>query len=121
MKTKPVRKKFNNVYTTVDGIKFHSKLEAQFYKIIKKFASSNKNILDVKLQVPFVIAKDRKRKYIADFAVFTKNNIYVIECKGYQTEVSKLKMKLFEILYPGLELFIGSDIDKLMVFLKKIK
>lgn len=112
--------KFNNIYTAVDGIKFHSKLEARFYKTIKKSIALNSNVNLFRLQVPFIISKDGKRKYIADFALFTKNNVYVIECKGYQTDVSKLKMQLFRLLYPDIKLFIGSDISKLVLFLKGI-
>lgn len=114
------KSKFNNIYTAVDGIKFHSKLEASFYKTIKKAIALNSAVNLLRLQVPFIISRDGKKKYIADFVIFTKNNVYVIECKGYQTDVSKLKMKLFVLLYPDIKLFIGSDISKLVLFLKGI-
>lgn len=50
----------------------------------------------------------RKTEYIADFKYFdTKSNKLVVEdVKGIETEVFKIKRKLFEYKYPELELKI---------------
>lgn len=115
------KSKFNNVYTMCDGIKFHSRLESRFYKVIKKFVALSNIVIDYRLQVPFIISEeDKRRKYIADFVIATRKNFYVIECKGYQTAVSQLKMQIFKLKYPEYKLFIGSDLNSLNVFLKNI-
>lgn len=61
-------------------------------------------ITNLKYQEPFVLQEKQKGlraiKYIADF-VYTRDGVTIVEdTKGYQTEVSKLKMKLFAVKYP---------------------
>lgn len=116
------KNKYNNIFVTVDGIRFHSRLESEFYKIIKKFCKRTFSCgLVYNLQVPFLLSSGpRKIKYLADFVITNGKKKYLVECKGFQTESSKLKMQLFKLIYPEYEIYIGSDINKLKVFLSKI-
>ena len=48
----------------------------------------------------------RKIEYIADFKYIENGKIIVEDVKGMQTDVFKLKHKIFEKVYPDLELRI---------------
>lgn len=71
-------------------------------------------IKDIRLQVKFELqAKYKKNNktirainYIADFTYFdvNKDKTIIIDTKGYRTEVYKLKKKIFEYIYPDLEI-----------------
>ena len=71
-------------------------------------------IKDIKLQVKFELqAKYNKNNktirainYIADFTYFdvNKGKTIIVDTKGYRTEVYKLKKKIFEYVYPDLEI-----------------
>lgn len=67
-------------------------------------------IQNLKWQEPFILQektdKLRAIKYIADF-VYERDGVKIVEdTKGFQTEVSKLKMKLFAMKYPDIEVKI---------------
>jgi hypothetical protein len=98
--------KFNAKKTEVDGIKFASKKEAKRYSELKLLASQGK-ITDLKLQPVFELIPSfkcdnktiRRIKYIADF-YYCQNGVEVVEdCKGFRTEVYKIKKKLFLYKY----------------------
>lgn len=109
----PARKnKYNNQKTIVDGIEFDSKKEADYYihlKLLKKAGE----IKDIGLQQRFVLQPGFKKNgvkyqpitYIADF-VITNNDgtTEVVDIKGVETQVFKIKKKLFEYMYPDLSL-----------------
>lgn len=89
--------KYNARKTTVDGITFDSKREANRYAELKLLERAGE-ISDLKLQVPFeLIPKqpgERAVKYIADF-VYTEDGQTVVEdTKGVKTPVYILKRKL---------------------------
>lgn len=63
-------------------------------------------IRELQWQVAFILQdktdKLRAIKYIADF-YYIRDGVKIVEdTKGYQTEVSKLKMKLFAVKYPDI-------------------
>lgn len=99
--------KYNSKKTVVDGIDFDSKREARRYQELKALEKAGR-ITDLKLQVPYTLmssTKDangktiRSIKYIADF-VYRENGQEVVEdCKGYRTEVYKIKKKLMLMIY----------------------
>ena len=92
--------KYNAVRTKLDGYTFASKREAVRYGELK-LALQAKAISDLNLQVPYSIEIGGKHicKYIADF-VYTENGQRVVEdCKGFRTDVYKLKKKLVEATY----------------------
>ena len=94
--------KYHNKKVVFNGIKFDSKKESQYYAILKMLEKSGK-IRDLKLQVPFTLIETfklgdktyRKMKYIADFTYYDdKDNLHVVDTKGYRTKEYDLKKKL---------------------------
>ena len=98
--------KYGAVATNFEGIVYHSKKEANFAQglALRKKAG---DIKDWKRQIPFkLIVRDKLvTTYIIDFAVLTnKYEWEYVEVKSHGTETPywKLKYKLFQILYPML-------------------
>lgn len=100
--------KYKNKKTAVNNITFDSRAEANRYLELKLLEKSGK-IDDLRLQPRFLLQDKfflknktyRKIEYIADFKYFDKNlGKYVVEdVKGKETDVFKLKMKIFLKLY----------------------
>jgi hypothetical protein len=100
--------KYNSKKTIVDGITFDSIKESRRYSELKilKIAGEVDNF---NLQPAFLLQEGFKRKdgkkireiwYIADFEVWYKDGRREIEdVKGMETEVFKIKRKLFEAKY----------------------
>lgn len=89
----------------IDGIKFDSKMEADYFLYLKQ----QPNIIGFILQPKFsLLDKFIKREikfrgidYKADFEVlYTDGHKEVIDIKGMETDVFKIKRKLFENKYP---------------------
>ena len=105
--------KYYNQPTIVDGIKFDSRKEAQHYLELKLLQSA-KVISNLELQPKFILQESFKKKgktyreisYIADFKYTENGQVIVEDVKGKETEVFKIKHKLFEYRYPDLELRI---------------
>lgn len=92
------RHKFNAIRTECDGIKFPSKLEAKYYEQfkLKKLAGE---VLFFLRQVPFHLAGGVR--YVADFLVFyVDGSCDVVEVKGFDTAMGKMKRKMVEAEYP---------------------
>ncbi len=113
------RHKYSAVPTTIDGIRFHSKAEATHYAELKLREKAGE-IHDLVLQPeylltiwPYNIADGTTGpgttvgKYIADFRYLdiASNRRVIVDVKGYDTPVSKLKRKIVEALY-GIEIEI---------------
>jgi len=96
--------KYNNKFTTVDGIKFHSKGEALYYLELKGLQKAGK-IKNLKLQTKFPY-KGKSGKvlfnYISDYDYTTvkDNKYHVVDYKGVITAIFRLKKKLIEDIYP---------------------
>lgn len=108
----PSKNKYYAEKTTVDGIKFDSKREAQRY-IFLKAREQNGRITNLQLQPKFELQpkfKDKTGKthraihYIADFQYVEDGKTIIEDAKGVKTAVFRLKMKLFLFTYPHLEL-----------------
>lgn len=110
-----INKKFINKYhnkkVIIDGIKFDSEKEGNYYLKLKMLEKAGK-IRDLKLQVPFVLLETfkvddrtyRKTKYIADFTYFDdKDKLHVVDVKGFRTKEYELKKKLMVWKY-GIEI-----------------
>lgn len=105
--------KYNNKKTQVDMYVFDSALEAKRYKQLALLEKANK-ISNLKLQPRFLLQESfkkngkthRKIEYIADFEYKENRQTIVEDVKGKQTEVFKLKHKMFEYKYPDLSLKI---------------
>ena len=105
--------KYRNKKVAIDNIEFDSKKEANRYKELKLLLKAGK-ISDLKLQPRFLLQASfkkngrtyRKIEYIADFQYVENGKTIVEDVKGMQTDVFKLKHKIFEKVYPDLELRI---------------
>lgn len=94
--------KYRNQPTTVNGIKFDSKKEAERYMVLMSELKSGA-ITDLRLQEEFTIqpaytttegARVRAIRYFADFT-YMRNGVKVVEdVKGIRTRVYAMKKKL---------------------------
>ncbi len=108
----PKKSKYKNEKTIVDGIQFDSIKEAEYYcklKILKKAGE----IKDFGLQPRFELqpafekngVKYQPITYVADFVIVNNDGTTdVVDVKGFETQVFKIKRKLFEYKYPDLNL-----------------
>ena len=105
--------KYNNKKVQVDMYVFDSIAESIRYKELKLLERAGE-ISELTLQPRFLLQEAfrkngrsyRKIEYIADFQYIEKGKTIVEDVKGIQTDVFKLKHKIFEKLYPDLELRI---------------
>lgn len=112
--------KYNNKITYVDGIKFDSKAESEYYLVLKHKLATEE-IQDMRLQPVYVLqekctrnGKDLKAiTYKADFEVLhLDGSLEVIDIKGEETEAFKIKAKMFQYQYPNLKLTLLKKVDK---------
>ena len=105
--------KYRNKKVIVDGEEFDNKKEGNRYKELKLLLKAGK-ISNLELQPRFLLQDGfkkngrtfRKIEYIADFKYIENGKTIVEDVKGMQTDVFKLKHKIFEKVYPNLELKI---------------
>ena len=105
--------KYRNKKTQIDMYVFDSIAESKRYKELALLQKVGK-ITELQLQPKFLLQESfrkngktyRKIEYIADFQYEENGKIVVEDVKGKETEVFKLKHKLFEKKYPALELRI---------------
>ena len=108
-----MKNKYKNKKTQVDMYVFDSAKEAKRYKELKLLERAGK-IRNLELQPHFLLQDSfkkngrtyRKIEYIADFKYIENGRTIVEDVKGLQTDVFKIKHKLFEKIYPELELKI---------------
>lgn len=95
---------------TADGIVFASKREMQSY-VSLKIAERARLIHGLKLQPRYVVqpkmvltdgTKQRAIVYVLDFQFERDGKTVVVDVKGMETEVWKLKAKMFRARYPEL-------------------
>ena len=105
--------KYRNKKVIVDDYIFDSIQESRRYKELKLLERAG-TITDLELQPKFLLQDTfkkngktyRKIEYIADFQYIENGKTIVEDVKGIQTDVFKLKHKIFEKVYPDLELRI---------------
>ena len=103
------KSKYRNVPTVIDGLRFSSKAEAARYSELRLLQAAN--------QVRWFIRQPRFDLgngivYVADYLVvwnadettFSDTRVTVEDVKGIETDVFKLKRKLFEAQYGELTL-----------------
>ena len=102
--------KYKNNEIIINGIKFDSKKEANYYSellLLKK----GKVVKDIELQKPFVLQEGfrykgqaiRAIKYIADFEVaYADGHVEVVDTKGFKTKEYLLKRKMLLFKYPDI-------------------
>jgi hypothetical protein len=106
--------KYNNKKVIIDKIKFDSKLEANCYLFLKP-------LFELELQPRFELQKSFKRgsktirkiEYVADFKFKIKDKNIIIDSKGMETPVYKLKYKLLVYKYPEIEFYAVKSVKKL--------
>lgn len=109
------RSKYRNVKTEVDGLMFDSKAEAARYRELILLLLAGR-ITGLTLQpvyelLPSFVDSDGKRvrriTYVGDFFYYDDQiNAVVEDVKGRETEVFRLKAKLFKQRYPGIKFVI---------------
>ena len=97
------RQKYGNSKTTIDGIRFDSKREAQRWQELRLMERAGR-ITDLRRQVKFVLVPSQRGEdgkviekqvaYIADFVYLKDGKTVVEDSKGYRTEVYMLKKKM---------------------------
>ena len=88
------KNKYNNRKVEIDGIKFDSQKEADYYCELKLRLTA-KEIKGFCRQAEFVLAPNLR--YKADFVVFNNDGTSeIIDVKGMRTQVYKDKKKVFE-------------------------
>lgn len=102
------RSKYHSKKVIIDGIKFDSKREGEYYQKLKILEKQGL-IKDLELQKEYLLQDKfiingktrRKITYRADFSyVSTEDDkLHVVDVKGFKTELYKLKKKLFEYKY----------------------
>jgi hypothetical protein len=94
-------RKFKNVKVEEDGIKFASKLERNLYLTLKqmnlKFTIQPKYVLFDKFKLNGECF--REIYYKGDFDLYINNKVYTIDTKGMETDVFKMKKKMFAFRY----------------------
>ena len=105
--------KYKNKKTQIYMYIFDSTKEAKRYRELKLLEMAGE-ISNLELQPRFLLQESfkkngktyRKIEYVADFKYIEKGKTKVEDVKGLQTDVFKIKHKLFEKKYPDLELRI---------------
>ena len=105
--------KYRNKKVIVDDYIFDSIQESRRYKELKLLLKEGQ-IQNLELQPHFLLQESfrkngktyRKIEYIEDFKYKEKGKTIIEDVKGIQTDVFKLKHKIFEKQYPELELRI---------------
>ena len=108
------KNKYRNIKTTVDGIEFDSRKEADYYCQLKLLKRAGE-IKDFGLQPRYELQPTFKKNgtthrsitYVADFVIDNNDGTTeIIDIKGVETQVFKIKKKLFEYKYPDKNLKI---------------
>lgn len=108
------KSKYHNHKTTCDGIVFDSKLEARRWEQLKRMLAAGE-IKNLQRQPNFILQPSFKKhnktyraiEYRADFQYQTQDGRTVVEdVKGIETDVFKIKRKMFEYKFPELSLVL---------------
>lgn len=99
----PKKSKYGNKKASRDGLKFDSEKEADYYDDLVLLLRA-KEILGFCRQARFSVGGGRE--YLCDFVVWYIDRTEIIDVKGFETEMFKIKADLFKEKYPGLELKI---------------
>ena len=106
------KSKFHSIKAVINNIQFDSLNESRYYIEVLN-GIKNKKIKSYELQKPYELIpaytknghKIRKMEYLADFVLkMTDGSTKVVDVKGVETDVFKLKKKLFEYKYPDLSI-----------------
>lgn len=102
------KSKYNSRKVRIDGIHFDSQKEADYYCELKLLLKSG--IIDgFCRQARFVVTagndETKVAEYVTDFVIFYPDKTYrIVDVKGMETEVFKLKMKSLKEKYPKINI-----------------
>lgn len=91
--------KFGAIKCTVDGIKFDSIAESEYYQHLKILKHVGQ-ITAIELQ-PKIYMTSAMILYKPDFAIVENGQTIYLDVKGMQTAVFKIKMRLWKHYGPG--------------------
>jgi hypothetical protein len=97
--------KYRNKKTTVDGIKFDSKREAQFYSSLKQLERAGQvSQIELQKRYPLSVNGHAVCSYLADFAFHDaiQGRYRVVDIKGVLTKDFSIKRKLMRAIH-GIE------------------
>lgn len=88
----------------IDGIRFDSALEAEYYLYLLEHHIQFKRQVRFELQPSYKLESQKRRtpkiEYVADFVLYDNDMMtHVIDVKGRETPEFKIKKKLFEFKY----------------------
>lgn len=94
--------------TDIVGIKFDSKMEANYYlHILDRQKAGYYTLTEV--HPTFILQDKPKIKYIADFMItYPSGEVKVIDVKGTRTTAFNLKVRLFQAKHPQLKLVLAT-------------
>lgn len=100
----PKPSKYRNVKTQVDAIVFDSAKEANRYKELR-LLEAHGAISDLTIQPKFELKYEGRKLcvYKGDFSYYENNFLVVEDCKGFRTQVYRLKKKMMAIIL-GIEI-----------------
>ncbi|MGG6309829.1 DUF1064 domain-containing protein [Paenibacillus macerans] len=105
----------------VKGIRFDSRMEGEYYQellMMKRYGE----IKDFSCQPKYVLQEKPKITYIADFLVTDLDGSQrVIDIKGAETSTFRVKLKLFQSVYPTLRIEILTKKRGQFVPLQQVK
>lgn len=111
---KPIKHKYGAIRCTYEDKKFPSKLERECYIRLKRLQEVGKVRFFLR-QIPFDLPAGNR--HIVDFMAFTNDAAYLIEAKGRDLPVGKLKREQTEALYQVkiYLAFMPSQIDSIVL------
>lgn len=100
------KSKYSSAKTDIDGIRFDSKKEAEFYAELK-LREKVGEISHLRLQPRYLLQEAfkhdgkqyREIEYVADFEYIENGVTVVVDVKGFRTAVYMIKKKLFLYRY----------------------
>lgn len=100
------KSKYSSAKTDIDGIRFDSKKEAEFYAELKLREKAGE-ITHLRLQPRYLLQEAfkhdgkqcREIEYVADFEYVENGVTVVVDVKGFKTAVYMIKRKLFLYKY----------------------
>lgn len=98
--------KYSSAKTDIDGIRFDSKKEAEYYAELKLREKAGE-ISHLRLQPRYLLQEAfkhddkqyREMEYVADFEYIENGKTVVVDVKGFRTAVYMIKKKLFLYKY----------------------
>jgi hypothetical protein len=95
-----VRRKFGNIKAEAFGKLFDSRLERDRFLVLKSRADAGTIAnLETQVKIPLKVNGFLVCHYIADAVYSTPTGTVVEDCKGVQTDVFRLKHKLFQAIH----------------------